>query len=160
MCGIAGVLSPNKIQDAQQLLKAAIGSLQHRGPEQQQYWINADETVALGHSRLCIIDLEPRAHQPLRYLNRYQIIHNGELYNYLELKTSLQKKGFNFFTESDTEVIVAAYHAYKKDCLQEFDGMFAFAIWAFGMRRKKFCLQPVIVLEKNLFSFITTIKNF
>lgn len=129
MCGIAAIISPTKIENPQQHLTAATASLIHRGPEQQQYWINHEETVGLGHSRLCIIDPEPRSNQPLRYLDRYLIIYNGELYNYLELKKELEKKGLHFNTESDTEVIVASYHALKKDCLQTFDGMFAFAIW-------------------------------
>src|SRR6188768_2226358 len=108
MCGIAGILSPRKITDAQQLIKAATTSLKHRGPEQEHYWLNTKSTVAFGHTRLCIIDANQRSNQPFHYLDRYQIIHNGELYNYLELKKELQKKGLSFSTESDTEVIVAA----------------------------------------------------
>jgi asparagine synthase (glutamine-hydrolysing) len=85
--------------------------------------------IAFGHKRLCIIDVDQRSNQPFSYLNRYQIIHNGELYNYLEIKEELQKKGYQFSTNSDTEVIVAAFDAYRSDCLQYFDGMFAFAVW-------------------------------
>lgn len=129
MCGIAGILSSTKIKDAQQIIAAATKALAHRGPGQEQYWLNAEENVALGHRRLCIIDVTQRSNQPFRYLNRYQIIHNGELYNYLEIKKELEKKGFGFSTASDTEVIVAAYHAYKNECLHRFDGMFSFAIW-------------------------------
>src|SRR5688572_6330610 len=129
MCGIAGILSLTKIKDAQQIIKAATNVLTHRGPEQEQHWFNEEGTVALGHTRLCIIDINQRSNQPFNYLNRYRIIHNGELYNYLEIKKKLEKKGYSFSTESDTEVIIAAYHAYKKDCLLEFDGMFSFAIW-------------------------------
>lgn len=129
MCGIAGIFSPGKIAGAQELVKAAGSSLKHRGPEQEHYWINSENIVALGHTRLCIIDANQRSNQPFHYLDRYRIIHNGELYNYLELKKELQKKGLNFSTESDTEVIVAAYHVYKNECLKQFDGMFAFAIW-------------------------------
>lgn len=129
MCGIAGIISPKKISDAEQRIQIATLTLSHRGPEHEQYWLNKENTVVLGHMRLCIIDVDERSNQPFHYLNRYQIIHNGELYNYLEIKKELEQKGYQFFTESDTEVIAAAYHAYKKDCLHQFDGMFAFAIW-------------------------------
>jgi asparagine synthase (glutamine-hydrolysing) len=129
MCGIAGIISPKKISDAQQRIQSATLTLSHRGPENEAYWLNQENTVALGHKRLCIIDVDQRSNQPFHYLNRYQIVHNGELYNYLEIKKELEKKGYSFFTESDTEVIIAAFDAYKTGCLQHFDGMFAFAIW-------------------------------
>lgn len=129
MCGIAGIISQNRSEDIQQHIHAAINALAHRGPEHKQYWFNQNSTIALGHQRLCIIDADQRSNQPFEYLGRYQIIHNGELYNYIEIKKALELKGYRFSTESDTEVIVAAYDAYKNQCLQQFDGMFAFAIW-------------------------------
>jgi asparagine synthase (glutamine-hydrolysing) len=129
MCGIAGIVSLYKREELSQQIKAATQILTHRGPQHEQYWQNKKGNVTFGHKRLCIIDVDPRSNQPLHYLNRYHIVHNGELYNYLEIKKELQAKGYHFSTESDTEVIVAAYDAYKKDCLQDFDGMFAFAIW-------------------------------
>jgi asparagine synthase (glutamine-hydrolysing) len=127
MCGIAGIISSHKTEELLQQIKAATQILSHRGPQYEQYWQSYN--VAFGHARLCIIDVDQRSNQPFHYLNRYHIVHNGELYNYLEIKKELQNKGYPFSTESDTEVIVAAYDAYKKDCLQSFDGMFAFAIW-------------------------------
>ena len=129
MCGIAGIISQNRSEDIQQHIHAAINALTHRGPEHKQYWFNQNSTIALGHQRLCIIDADQRSNQPFEYLGRYQIIHNGELYNYIEIKKALELKGYRFSTESDTEVIVAAYDSYKNQCLQQFDGMFAFAIW-------------------------------
>jgi asparagine synthase (glutamine-hydrolysing) len=129
MCGIAGIVSLYKREELSQQIKAATQILTHRGPQHEQYWQNKKGNVTFGHQRLCIIDVDPRSNQPLHSLNRYHIVHNGELYNYLEIKKELQGKGYHFSTESDTEVIVAAYDAYKKDCLQHFDGMFAFAIW-------------------------------
>lgn len=127
MCGIAGIVSKDAQADLSQQIKAATNTLVHRGPEAEGYWL--DENKALGHKRLCIIDADQRSSQPFEYLARYIIVHNGELYNYRELKKELQQQGLAFRTESDTEVIVAAYHAYKEKCLQQFDGMFAFAIW-------------------------------
>ncbi len=128
MCGIAGIVSKAASTIAlQQKVADATKTLAHRGPNDEQYWY--DSNIAFGHKRLCIIDPHKRSSQPLHYLDRYIIIHNGEIYNYLEIKKELQKKGFSFSTESDTEVIAAAYHAYKNECVSYFDGMFAFAIW-------------------------------
>lgn len=105
------------------------GTLVHRGPEGEGFWFRADGNVAFGHRRLCIIDLTEAAAQPMTYAGRFTITYNGEIYNYIELKETLQKKGYSFHSQSDTEVILAAYAYYGKDCLQYFDGMFAFAIW-------------------------------
>ncbi len=104
-------------------------ALAHRGPDGEAVWINSTSNALLGHRRLSIIDLREIAAQPMHFENRYRIVHNGEIYNYIELKASLQQKGYSFKTLSDTEVIVAAYDLYKTDCLQYLDGMFSFAIW-------------------------------
>ncbi len=128
MCGIAGIVSPEKVI-AHQRIKAAADAIQHRGPESEQFYINNNKTVFLAHRRLSIIDLDRKASQPMMYASRFSIIHNGELYNYIEIKKQLLLKGYQFNTQSDTEVIVAAYMAYGTNCLQHFDGMFAFAIW-------------------------------
>ena len=101
--------------------------LVHRGPDAEGYWINSP--VALGNRRLAIIDLTDAGSQPMHCLDRYTIVHNGEIYNYIELKDELQKKGYKFFSKTDTEVIAAAYDHWKDECLDRFDGMFAFAIW-------------------------------
>ncbi len=127
MCGLAGIISPkpNKLQDVQQM----ISCLSHRGPDGEAVWQNESGSVALGHRRLSIIDLSDAANQPMHYLDRYTIVHNGEIYNYKELRQQLASKGYSFRSQSDTEVILAAYDCWKADCLQQFDGMFAFAIW-------------------------------
>ena len=104
-------------------------ALSHRGPDGEGYWQNEDETVLLGHRRLSIIDLTDAAAQPLHYKKRYSIIYNGEIYNYIEIKEALIKKGYPFYTQSDTEVITAAYDCYKSECVDHFEGMFSFAIW-------------------------------
>ena len=102
-------------------------ALAHRGPDAEGHWINS--TTALGNRRLAIIDLSNNGNQPMHYLQRYTIIHNGEIYNYIELKEELQKKGYAFISKTDTEVIAAAYDHWKDECVEHFDGMFAFAIW-------------------------------
>ncbi|WP_375297736.1 asparagine synthase (glutamine-hydrolyzing) [Niastella sp. OAS944] len=129
MCGIAGIITSNADQLSVHNLQKMTGVLAHRGPDGEAHWINKNHTAGFGHRRLAIIDLSPTGAQPMHYLNRYTIIHNGEIYNFLEIKETLQQKGYAFSSTSDTEVIMAAYDCYKTDCLQYFDGMFAFAIW-------------------------------
>ena len=110
-------------------LKKMTDAIAHRGPDGEGYWSNRKETVHLGHRRLSIIDLSKNAAQPMSFANRYQLVYNGEIYNYIEIRSFLQNKGYNFSTQSDSEVILAAYDHWKEKCLQQFDGMFAFAIW-------------------------------
>lgn len=126
MCGIAGIYATKNLQHRLQLSTA---SLQHRGPEHRAFYKDEELPFALGHQRLCIIDGSAAAMQPLRYQNRYVIVHNGELYNYIEIKKELSQKGFVFHTRSDTEVIAAAYACWGEQCLPYFDGAFAFGIW-------------------------------
>lgn len=104
-------------------------ALSHRGPDGEAQWANGNGNVLLGHRRLAIIDTSAAAAQPMHYLGRYTIVHNGEIYNYIELRHTLQQKGYEFHSYSDTEVILAAYDMWKEQCLQQFDGIFAFAIW-------------------------------
>lgn len=122
-------------------------AIAHRGPDGEGFWLNENKTVGFGHRRLAIIDLSETGKQPMHFpfptgevrpgltergpreRARYSITYNGEIYNYLELKEELKQKGYTFFTHSDTEVILAAYDHWKDECLQQFDGMFAFTIW-------------------------------
>src|SRR6187399_492054 len=127
MCGIAGIISNNSSIITADRVKKMTDALAHRGPDAEGHWVNS--TTALGNRRLAIIDLSSAGNQPMHYLDRYTIIHNGEIYNYVELKEELQKKGYSFFSKTDTEVIVASYDCWKEECVDHFDGMFAFAIW-------------------------------
>jgi asparagine synthase (glutamine-hydrolysing) len=100
----------------------------HRGPDGQDVWLERD--VGLGHRRLAIIDLSDGGRQPMAYADgRLRITFNGEIYNYRELRSDLQSRGHRFRTQSDTEVILAAYAEYGTSCVQRLNGMFAFAIW-------------------------------
>lgn len=110
-------------------LKKMTDAIAHRGPDGERQWSNSNDTVHLGHRRLSIIDLSQAAAQPMEFADRYQLLHNGEIYNYLEIRSFLLNKGYHFKTQSDSEVILAAYDFWKEKCLQQFDGMFAFAIW-------------------------------
>ncbi|HXB91768.1 MAG TPA: asparagine synthase (glutamine-hydrolyzing) [Puia sp.] len=151
MCGIAGLLSPDPAKLSGERLKKMTDAIAHRGPDGEAVWINPSGVAGLGHRRLSIIDLSPAAAQPMHYGGRYTIVHNGEIYNYLELRSLLQTKGYTFSTRSDTEVIPAAYDHYGPDCLQYFDGMFAFAIW--DEQEKKLFLARDRFGEKPLFFY-------
>ncbi|MGZ3888259.1 MAG: asparagine synthase (glutamine-hydrolyzing) [Flavisolibacter sp.] len=129
MCGITGIVSPNTRLVSRERIEKATASLAHRGPEGEGFYTNPEGMVTLGHRRLCIIDLSPAASQPFSYGGRYHIVFNGELYNYIELRSTLEKKAFGFRTQSDTEVVVAAFAAWGSDCLAFFEGAYAFAIW-------------------------------
>ena len=129
MCGIAGIITSDKNELSGEILKKMTDVLSHRGPDGEGFWISPDEGVGFGHTRLSIIDLSPSAAQPMHYKDRYVITYNGEIYNYIELRESLEKSGYRFQSKSDTEVILAAYDCWKEECLRKFDGMFAFAIY-------------------------------
>ena len=129
MCGIAGIVSTNRNEVNQQRLKKMTDIIAHRGPDGEGYWISPNANVGLGHRRLSIIDLSHAADQPMHYAERYTLIFNGEIYNYIELKETLIKQGYSFSTVSDTEVLMALYHQHKEKCLQMLDGMFAFVLY-------------------------------
>lgn len=129
MCGIAGIFSADSARISPERLKKMTDAIAHRGPDGEASWVSGSGLAGFGHRRLAIIDLSPAGVQPMHYRERYTIIHNGELYNYLELRSLLQSHGYTFTSRTDTEVIVAAYDHFGSGCLQYFDGMFAFAIW-------------------------------
>jgi asparagine synthase (glutamine-hydrolysing) len=128
MCGIAGIISSKEFSVNKESLQKMADALVHRGPNGEGFWLNEKQNIGFAHRRLSIIDLSSQAAQPFHYLHCI-IVFNGEIYNYLELKEFLVKKGFVFTTQSDTEVVVAAYLFWGKDCLHQFDGMFAFSIF-------------------------------
>ena len=128
MCGIAGIIQSGPASHSSDLQKM-VSALAHRGPAEEHVWQAEDQTALLGHRRLCVIDLSPAAAQPMHYRDRYTIVHNGEIYNYIELREELKGKGYTFSTQSDTEVILAAYDHWEDECPEHFDGMFSFAIW-------------------------------
>ena len=128
MCGIAGIISDSARPVQAPLLNEMIHTLAHRGPDGTKIWLHEKGSVGLAHRRLAILDRSDAGAQPLHYLH-YTITYNGEIYNYRELRKILAEKGYAFYTQTDTEVIVAAYDCWKTDCVSHFDGMFAFLIW-------------------------------
>lgn len=140
MCGIAGILN-FKYQVVKDDLKKMTDSIVHRGPDGEGQWINSTAQAGLGHRRLSIIDLSDAGKQPMHYAdNRYTITFNGEIYNYVELKSKLTSKGYRFYSNTDTEVLLALYDLKKEKCLDDLDGMFAFAIWD-EKEKKLFCAR-------------------
>lgn len=163
MCGIAGIISHDKSKIHDGVLTAMGISLTHRGPDGQKLWKNNDNVAGFVHRRLCVIDASAAADQPMHYPGGYTIIHNGEIYNFIELRDDLVKKGYAFKTASDTEVILAAYAQYREKCVELFDGMFAFAIWdekekTLFCARDRFGEKPFYYANDNGFYFASEIK--
>jgi asparagine synthase (glutamine-hydrolysing) len=129
MCGIIGVASRRTITD-RDWLDTGCAAMAHRGPDDSGFWWSASGNVGLAQRRLAIIDLSPGGHQPMHdEANRLSIVFNGEIYNYLDLRDMLAAKGHKFHTQSDTEVVLAAYHEWGTDCLAHLNGMFAIALY-------------------------------
>ncbi|HEY9362663.1 MAG TPA: asparagine synthetase B, partial [Chitinophagaceae bacterium] len=119
MCGIAGIISSQgniNVTDIRPMTDA----IQHRGPDGEGIFINNDGNVGLGHRRLSIIDLSNAGAQPMASKdNRYNIIFNGEIYNYIELKEIQLKKGYQFSSHSDTEVLLSLFIEKGEECLND-----------------------------------------
>jgi len=129
MCGIVGIASNRPIQD-KTLVRRGTDAIIHRGPDASGEWWSEEGHVGLGHRRLSIIDLSTAGHQPMEYADgRLQIVFNGEIYNFIELRETLRKKGYSFRSNSDTEVLLAAYLEWGTDCLSQLNGMFAFCLY-------------------------------
>lgn len=131
MCGIAGWLGREEVRDAPQVAKAMTDSIRHRGPDDSGVWIDKSAGVALAHRRLSIIDVSSEGHQPMvSKSGRYVVAFNGEIYNFREIRRSLETQGCKFRGHSDTEVMLAAIEEKGFEiAIREFSGMFAIALW-------------------------------
>lgn len=128
MCGISGIFNFNGAPVREKKLKEMNRLIRHRGPDGDGIFI--DSNVGIGATRLAIIDLREISNMPLYDTeNRYVIVYNGEIFNYIEIKKELLQKGYGFNTDSDTEVILNAYKEWGEGCLHKLNGMWAFAIW-------------------------------
>src|SRR5262245_22504001 len=124
MCGICGIVGFAETGVIERMTR----SLAHRGPDDSG--IKSFDYIALGHTRLSILDLSALGHQPMADAEgRFWITYNGEIYNYREVRRELSSKGHRFKSNSDTEVIVCAYKQWGAECLERLNGMFAFAVW-------------------------------
>src|SRR5579884_1335453 len=132
MCGLCGVVAPGSPPERESVERMLDG-LAHRGPDGRGVY--ADEGVCLGHLRLAIIDLSDAGLEPFASDDgALQLVYNGELYNYLELRKELRAKGHRFRSETDTEVLLAGYREWGPRCVARFNGMWAFAIWNAELR--------------------------
>ena len=151
MCGINGIYNHLILNDSKNQVLKMNQSSSHRGPDNQGLYYDND--IILGHVRLSIIDLDSRSHQPFISTNKEIILSfNGEIYNFQELKKELND--YHFITNSDTEVVVAAYLKWGITFLDKLDGMFAFALWDKShkqllLARDKMGVKPLYYFEKN-----------
>ncbi|MGH0522783.1 asparagine synthase (glutamine-hydrolyzing) [Bacillus cereus] len=165
MCGYVGCLynTAKRYSETEKIkFENMTNLLYHRGPDDQGYF--RDEHVQFGFRRLSIIDLDA-GHQPLAYDNeRYILMFNGEIYNYIELREMLIKQGACFSTQSDTEVIVALYAQVKEECVNYLRGMYTFVIWdrqekkLFGAR-DHFGIKPLYIAQQNDITFFASEKK-
>ena len=168
MCGIAGIWHLNKKPLAREKLVRFTDSLSHRGPDDGSYWIDRSLCLGLGHRKLTILDPSSLSNQPMSFANdRYKIVYNGEVFNFPELKRELELRNYQFRTRTDTEVIVAAYDCWGTDCLNKFNGMWAFAIWdelkqSLFLARDRFGIKPLYYLYKpnDVFAFASETYAF
>ncbi|MCR5301263.1 MAG: asparagine synthase (glutamine-hydrolyzing) [Lachnospiraceae bacterium] len=163
MCGIFGVAGRN-IDD--ELARKCTDRLYHRGPDAGKVW--QGNGVTLGHRRLAILDLSDKGIQPISYADgRYMMVFNGEIYNFLEIRSELEGIGYSFASDSDSEVIMAAYMEWGSGCLDRMNGMWAFAIWdsatgSLFMSRDRFGVKPLYYTflddEQTVIAFASEIK--
>jgi asparagine synthase (glutamine-hydrolysing) len=151
MCGICGELRFDGAPPDMAALARMSAPLARRGPDDAGTY--QDGPLAFGHRRLSIIDLSAHAHQPMvDAALQLSLVFNGTLYNYRELRAELQAKGYRFFSDGDSEVILKSYHAWGEPCVTRFKGMFAFAIWDQRSRqlflaRDRFGIKPLYLTQ-------------
>ncbi|GAA0500385.1 asparagine synthase (glutamine-hydrolyzing) [Salinibacillus aidingensis] len=165
MCGFIGMIrhSNKQLNDAEMnQFQQQNNMITHRGPDDEGYF--HDEFISLGFRRLSIIDIDS-GKQPFSYEDdRYWMVFNGEIYNYLELKADLQKEGYEFTTESDTEVILAMYQKYGENTFEHLRGMFSILIWDKAEQmltgaRDPFGIKPLFYFEDDERTFFSSEKK-
>lgn len=163
MCGISGIIDRNNTPVSPEEIGAMNGRIRHRGPDDEGFFL--EKNVALGHRRLSILDLSPEGHQPMHRSQRYVIVYNGEVYNYLELREELIADGHSFTSHTDTEVILAAYEHWGEACVSRFNGMWAFALYdrekeTLFCSRDRFGVKPFYYTQTSeRFAFGSEIKQ-
>jgi asparagine synthase (glutamine-hydrolysing) len=165
MCGITGFIDFNKNSNLE-ILKNMTDVLHHRGSDDSGYWFDKtdDYEVGLGHRRLSILDLTLHGHQPMRYED-VEIVYNGEVYNFEEIKKELETLGYSFDSHSDTEVILKAYHRWGLDAVDKFNGMFAISVYdkklsKLFLIRDRSGIKPLFwYFENELLIFTSELKS-
>jgi len=166
MCGISGIIDKSKKEIEESEIKNMNDLISHRGPDDEGYYLK--NNFAFGHRRLAILDLSHAGHQPMKYKGNnteYVITYNGEIYNYIEIKDELIEDGYSFVSDTDTEVILASYDKWGEDCVNKFNGMWAFAIYdkrkdIIFCSRDRFGIKPFYYTEVDgRFIFGSEIKQ-
>jgi len=163
MCGISGIINKTNIKVNKTKIKKINDIIAHRGPDDEGFYFR--DNFALGHRRLSILDLSDDGHQPMHYLDKYTITYNGEVYNYLEIKEELLSLGYTFKSHTDTEIILASYDKWDEDCVNKFNGMWAFSIYdkeknIIFCSRDRFGIKPFYYTEvDDKFIFGSEIKQ-
>ena len=163
MCGISGIINKNNKSVEELLILQMTDIIAHRGPDSSGSYLY--KNIAFGHRRLSILDLSSSGHQPMKYLDDLVITYNGEIYNFIEIREELIQKGYIFDSNSDTEVILKAYHCWGKTCVNYFNGMWSFSILDIKQKivfcsRDRFGVKPFYYIENNdLFAFGSEISQ-
>lgn len=154
MCGIAGILDIDRNKIDIMTMKRMLEAIAHRGPDGEGIWEKKEKGIIFGHRRLAILDLSERGIQPMHTKDRrYTIIYNGELYNFRELKKELIGYGYQFHSDTDTEVILCSYAKWGNECVKMFNGIFAFAIWD-NARNRLFLARDRYGVKPLYFSWV------
>lgn len=162
MCGIYGTIN---IQTEREAFIHELNKMQHRGPDGYGVWQSKDEVVWLGHRRLAIIDTDARSNQPMIFNDRYAIVFNGEIYNYIEIREELLKAGVQFHTSSDTEVLLQLMIHKGPDALSSLNGMWSFVIYdeqekTIFLSRDRIGKKPLYYIhDGERFAFSSEMKN-
>lgn len=163
MCGIAGYLNLNNAPASPVIIRQMTDAILHRGPDDEGHWVEGN--IAIGHRRLSIIDTSPAGHQPMVSADqRYVLSYNGEIYNFKELRSELQSKGYLFNSKSDSEVVLNALAHWGSDALLKFNGMFALAFWdrkrkTLLLARDRYGIKPLYYSNTDqIFSFASEQK--
>jgi len=156
MCGIAGFNWQDK-----SIIELMAGAIRHRGPDDEGFYV--DSNISLGHRRLSVIDTSERGHQPMKF-EHLVIVYNGEIYNFKQLREQLRSEGYNFISDTDTEVVLYSYHQWGPSCVDRFNGMWAFCIYdkgenIFFLSRDRFGIKPLYYyFDGNQFIFASELK--
>lgn len=164
MCGISGIIRKKGNDSLRSAIELMTDLIKHRGPDGFGYYFK--DNIAMGHRRLAILDLSENGHQPMTYADaQFVITYNGEVYNYLEIRTKLENLGYIFHSQSDTEVILASYQQWGETCVEMFNGMWAFAIHDVERNiifcsRDRFGVKPFYFTDfTEIFAFGSEIKQ-
>lgn len=164
MCGIAGLIDLHGREISEETIHSMTHAVSHRGPDSRGVWFR--NNIALGHCRLAIVDLSLAANQPMKANSeRYILSYNGEIYNYIEIRTDLQKKGYQFKSNSDTEVVLNSLIEWGPEAILKFNGIFAFGFYdaltgALIVARDRYGVKPIYYLANDhFFAFASEQKS-